>query len=314
MGPTTMVRLLTNCFPLLLLALLWTLAAWYNRNFCLPISWSLFALGSAAYLLTLVYFVFFGDRDQLVDVSTRTTTALAVGAAAIFVIYAWDKLPESGNPAGTMSTSAEATKSDGNNPLDSINIFAAILGAILAAVALIAQKSAVDARTEAERARKDILEALDIRIVALSSDLLEHAQAAKYKEEELLQEVEEIADQDQNTAIFLRLGADCLVRSSRFFSHLHRWILEPRVIPANDPVGKATMLLLKLEALAKASNTATHFVCKHELKQLRTEYWRPAIRLIEKLLILGLPNSATPTDAEKVMLKLREVNTMLNKL
>ena len=88
-----MATRLVNWLPLLLLALLWTLVTWCHPKLfpgtVSPIFWPFFALGSAAYLLTLAGFVFFGNRDRPVDASTRTATALAVGAAIIFAVYAW---------------------------------------------------------------------------------------------------------------------------------------------------------------------------------------------------------------------------------
>lgn len=306
-----------NWFPLLFLALLWMLAEWCHLNLfpstVLPTTWSLCALGSAAYLLTLAGFFFFGNHDRSVDASTRTATALAVGAATIFAIYAWDKWPEGTKPTGAMPISADVAKPDGNNPLDSINVFAAILGAVLAGVALIAQKSATDAKAEAERARKDILEALDIRAVALSSRLLERAQAAKSEAEELLTKANEMATRDQSIARFLSLGTSSLGRLARFFMLLHHSILDPYLTPASDLVGNATILILDLQALNRAAQAAEKSARDQEIR-LRIKYWQPAGRLIESLLILGLPRSTVPTEAEKVMLKLQEVRAMLNQL
>lgn len=310
-----MVRL-ANWFPLLLLALLWVLVVWYHCNFCLfPISWPLCALGSAAYLFTLTGFVFFGDRDRSVDVSTRIATALAVGAATMFTIYAWDKWPEGANPTGAVSTSADAAKPDGNHPLDSINVFAAILGVVLAAVALIAQKSAADAKAEAEHARKDILEAFDIRIMALSSRLLAHAQGAKLEAETLLDEANGIVagdPRDQSIAYFLRLGTASLGRLAKFFMLLHHWILDPRLTLAADLAGCAEILVLDLRALDRTAKATRQSISDYE-QRLRIEYWQPAGRLIENLLTFGSPSSAISTEAEKVMLKLQEVRTMLNR-
>lgn len=340
-----MARLLANWFPLLLLALMWTLAAWYHRDFCLSISWSLCALGSAAYLITLAGFVFFGNHDRPVDASTRTATALAMGAAMIFAVYAWGKWPESTNPTGTVPTSAgevkldtgsktrityekkvaptppNPTKPDGNDPLNSVNIFAAILGVVLTAVTLIAEKSAVDARAEAEKAKAEAKKAREDMHVVISetnalvraSYLLERAQAAKAEADKLVAEAYEIGAQDQDVACFLRLGADGLKRLARFFMYLHHWILEPPLTPTNDLVGMATKLILDLETLNRAAQTNEPRVRDWE-QRLRAEYWQPAGRLIESLLVHGLPSSATPTEAEKVILKLQGVRAMLAQL
>jgi hypothetical protein len=326
------------------------LAAWYHLNLfpgaTLLVPWSLCAFGSAAYLLTLAGFVFFGNHERPVDGSTRTATALAVGAAIIFVIYAWSEWPKGAdlpdNPASnpsnrshlssasqttsscpnqTTSSCASAvsiplngTKSDGEDSLNLVNIFAAILGVVLAAVALIAQKSAVDAKAEAERAREDILEALDIRIVALSSRLLERAQTAKVEAEDFLDEAYEIADQDQEMTRFLHLGIEGLKRLAKFLMLLHRWLLEPRLTSTTDLEEKAAMLKLALKILDEKTTQAATSLIRDQTQRLRTEYWQPAGRLIESLLILGLPRSAISTEAEKVMLKLREVRAMLNRL
>lgn len=307
-----------NWVPLLFLALLWALAAWCHYNLpglVLPMVWLLCALGSAAYLLTLVGFVFFGDRDRPVGASTRTATALAVGAAMIFAVYAWGKWPEGTNPTDAAPTSENAAKPDGNDSLDSINVFAAILGAMLAAVALIAQKSAVDARMEAERARKDILEALDIRVLALSSRMLERAQTAKAEAENFLDEAYGIMDQDQDMTRFLHLGAEGLKRLAKLFVLLHQWLLEPQLTLTDDLIGNMTILKFDLRALKQATQAGGPRLHDQE-QRLRADYWRPAGRLIERLLEAphGPPNPAVPQEAEKVWVILHEVRVILDRL
>jgi hypothetical protein len=66
----------------------------------------------------------------------------------------------------TVSTQSNATKVDGNDPLNLVNIFAAILGVVLAAMALIAEKSAAEARAEAEKAKAEAEKAReDMRVI-----------------------------------------------------------------------------------------------------------------------------------------------------
>lgn len=348
-------------FPLLFLTLLWVLAAWGHFHFfpnaIPPMLWLFFALGSAAYLLTLGGFVFFCDPERPANGSTRTATALAIGIAMIFGAYAWSQWPKGTNfptnaifksldatnlPSASQTTAGGASavptqlnvakhsgvpdqttsncvniiptppneaKSDSGDPLNLVNVFAAMLGVILAAVALIAQKSAVDAKAEAEKARKDILEALDIKILALSSLLLAYAQAAKSEAQELSSEAYEIEEnQDQDTARFLRQGSLGLERLSKFLMVLYQWMLDPRLTLATDLAGRAANLRLDLRLLEAAQTKSGHE------QRLRIEYWRPVVRLIENLLILGSPSSAISTEAEKVMLKLQEVRAMLAKL
>lgn len=352
-------------FPLLLLALLWILAAWCHLHLfpdAIPsMLWPFFAFGSAAYLLTLAGFVFFCNPESPVDGSTRIATALAIGIAMIFGVYAWSQWPKGTDlPTNTISKPSNGTKlssqvlsstsqttangtsavptqlnaakhssvpdqstsncvsvmftppneakSDNGDSLNLVNVFAAILGVVLAAVALIAQKSAVDAKAEAEKARKDILEALDIKILALSSRLLAYAQAAKSEAQELSSESYDIGNQDQYLARFLSRRSTSLGRLAKFFMLLHHWILDPRLVPTADLAGYVAILALDLPVLETNQNTFDRE------QRLRIEYWQPAGQLIENLLILGSPSSAISTEAEKVMLKLQEVRAMLAKL
>lgn len=349
-----------NWFPLLILALLWILVAWYHLNLfpdtVPPAIWPFLALGSTAYLLMLAYFLLSSNHDRLVGVSTRTAMALAMGAATIFSVYAWNEWPKetnfSASPASNQSNTSNLSnaskttsscsvtvptplskgkpssvsnkitsccintvsaplneiKSENEDSLSLVNIFAAILGIVLAAVALIAQKSAVDAKTEAEKARKDILEALNIKVVALSSLLLAYAQAAKSEAQELSNESYEIGSQDQDLARFLSRRSTGLNRLAKLFMLLHHWILAPRLIPTTDLAGCVALLKLDLPVLGTNQSTLDRE------KRLRIEYWRPAGRLIDNLLDLNVPNSAVPTEAEKVILQLQEVRATLDQL
>ena len=293
-----------DLFPLLLLALLWSLGALCYQYLTLPsLPWSIYTSGSTAYLLTLVGFVVFGNRGQSSGASTRIATALAVGAATIFAGYSYGDWSGGSNPA----------KTNGADSLGSINIFAAILGVVLAAVALIAQKSATDARTEAEQARKDILDALDIKMLALNSHLLEHALTANADSDELMKQAHDTADHDEQFARFLDYGAKGLKTLAKSFMYLHKWTLDPRLTPAYGLSQKAFCLKLDLSLLEKAIKTAGPIEWA-EHQRLRTAYWQPASRLIESLLAQGLVKSATPSDAEKVILVLQDVRKMLNQL
>lgn len=317
--------------PLLVLTLFWALlGGWCHLDLyhCIKIAkpWPLLALGSSGYLVTVVGFVIFGSRNRPADISSRIAVALAVGAALVFVSYTWNTWPDTYATPGGLSKGATAslanpdliqvantTKAEGNDPLSPVNALAAVLALVLAVVTLIAQKSAVDARVEAERAREDILQALDIRALALSSRLLERAQSAKTRADLLVEEANEISNQDEDMAYFLRLGANSLTRLARFFSDLHRWMLEPRLSPAKDLVGIATTLILDLHVFDIAKKAYGPGV--PILKQsLRTEYWQPAVHLIESLLDGGLPSAATSLEVEKVTGKLHEVRAMLNQL
>lgn len=299
-----------NWFPLLILSLLLSVTLFCSENLSFPIAWRICALGSVAYLLTLAGFVVFNSQGETANASTRTATALAIGAATMFAVYAWGESALLALPNLTIHGGNQPLTALGDEkPLDKVNLFATLLGMVLAAVALIAQKSAADARTEAEKARRDILDALDIRTLALSNQLLERALAAKAESDEMIAEASETAETDENIAHCLRHGAAGLTSMAKFFMVLHHWLLEPRLASSSELLGKATKLILDLSLL---NNTPQSQLESDLNKRLRIEYLQPAGRLIETLLRQGMPSSASAAEAEKVMSKLGEVRTMFN--
>lgn len=321
---------LNNWLPLLLLALLWTLVVYCHLNLfpgvVLPIFWLYFSLGSAAYLSTLAGFIIFGNRDRPADIPTRIATALAVGGSVVFAMYALNKGFGNTNANIIFTPSNNVPWSGTNNPLNSTNISVPLLGLILSAVALIAHKSAADARNEAEKAKKEAEKAredmvtinAETKVFAHAGRLLAYAQEAKLKVEDLLNEANEIVtnssdDHEQSIAYFLRLGTTSLGRLAKFFMLLHHWIMDPQLTHTADLAGYAEILVLDLQALDRTAQATRQSMPAYE-QRLRTEYWQPAGRLIENLLIFGSPSSAISTEAEKVMLKLKEVRAMLAKL
>lgn len=298
--------------PLLVLPFLWAIAGlWYHWNLfhgsALAKPWLLWAVGSAGYLLCLAGFGLFGDRQRPANLQTRITTALALGAALCFATYAWSEYSTAKGGAGPTGTAAD--------PLSPVNAIAAVLAVVLAAVTLIAQKSASDARTEAEKARNDILDAMNIRLLASASRLLERAQAARSEAEEVLQQANETAELDPATGAYLNLAAACLGRVSKFLLAAHSQILDAGALDSEDLVGKASLLRLELRALAKATTSAGSSILDTE-RRLRSEFWRPSGLLILAMSasFSDLPRHASVAESDKMLAALRDVGKMLNEI
>jgi hypothetical protein len=286
--------------------------AWYHLNVfhisALPRPWLLWAAGSAGYLLALVGFGIWGDRHQPAAIHARIATALALGAALCFATYAWNEysFAKSGPTGGGTPTS---------DPLSPVNALAAVLAIVLAVVTLIAQKSASDAKTEAEKARNDILDAMNVRLLASASRLLERAQSARTEAEEIFQEANEVAEQDPETGRYLSLAAASLRQLAKFLVTAHGRVLDAEAANSDDLTGQASLLRWELRALGKALRPMGSPVSDME-QRLRAEFWQPSARLIRTLLnsLGNIRGQSTAEEAEKEFVALRDIGKMLNEI
>ncbi|WP_089724846.1 hypothetical protein [Candidatus Thiosymbion oneisti] len=306
-------------FPLLVLVLMWAvfLTEWYFDLFgliAIPNLWVLLASGSIGYLVTLVGFVWWGDRHRPADAMARIATALAMGGIFALLIFSWGEWPPitTGTSQGTLA----AKEVDiGDEVLDPITALAAVLAVVLVVMTLIATKSAADAHADAQRARSDILEALDIRILTQASRLLERSQAAKVEAEELLARANDAAEQDKQITRLSNLAAFALLHLSKLLTGLHGWILEPALTPSSDLVSNAALLRLDIRALDNALYELDQGFREWE-QNLRTRHWQPTVRLLEALLLSLNRDSDRLGDAETadVVRVLRDTRTRLNRL
>ncbi len=144
--------------------------------------------GVAAYLLSMVGFVALGRRNQAWPAWTQVGAAAALGIAVALLaqLYATHyrtqpyttvctTLPADPRDAsqqrllceskGASTVSQSAVKdAEAKNPLDGINALAAVLAVALAVLALVAQKSASEARGEAEKAQEMVVGAWGIKM------------------------------------------------------------------------------------------------------------------------------------------------------
>jgi hypothetical protein len=302
---------------LLLLALLWALAVGWH--FLDPLSiggmkglWPMLAAGSIGYLGTQLQFVR-SDRVRIVSASHQIISAIAVAGICglgYFLMVGW--FQEAPSPVtGAAATTARLSEG-GHDQLSPLNALAAVLGVVLALVALVASKSATDAKAEARRARADILEALNIQLLAHASRFLERSQAAKAEADDLLAKANESMGAGEQIGRLYNLAAYTSTRLSKMLATLHGWVLDPELTPLDDLRGKAKMLALDVRTLDEALRDAPRGF-REEAQRLRLEHWQPASRILEEALISIHRSSRGHRDDEVAGL-LRDLRRALHRL
>lgn len=146
-----------------------------------------FSAGISVYFLTLVAFVALGRRDNAWSGPTQIASSLAMAAATVFLLLAWLSFRSAASSLGCLPTSTvpatrgshecnlqfecmsgDNARSDrdppAGDPLSPINALAAVLAVVLALLTIVAQKSASEARSEAEKASQLINDAWNIRL------------------------------------------------------------------------------------------------------------------------------------------------------
>lgn len=261
---------------------------------------------SAGYLFTLAGFTFFGRRSFPLDGHARVAASLAVGLGLVFLSY-------SGSDWLPAPLAMGASPGNGSDSLNPVNAIAAVLAVVLAVVTLIAQKSASDARMEAEKARADILGALDIRLLAESTRLLALAQDASAMVRDLFDEANSIARQDEPLAKCLTATALVLSRLHKFLSTLHLWSQEPDVASAQEVADTVYMFSLDLAVMERLSSGVGGLDDLH--RALRRQFWHPLARTLEKLLA-SLKCHVSDKDAttSDLLARLRDLRGRLNTL
>ncbi len=254
--------------------------------------------GCAGYLLTIAALSIWGDKHRPSTALTRIGIGLAVGIAVALIAYGMGKY------GGAWRGPAAALATGAGDPLSPVNAIAATLAVVLAVVTLIATKSAADARNEAERARVDILAAINVRLLAGSVKLISHAQQARSGAPDLYQEADDLAISDPSLARYLSLSASALTRWARLCGNLHDWIMDPSIHSPGEIEARVNSVLIELELLGPAVGQVQAMAGRDQELQLRTDYWQPAAQVIDDLLRASDVPSATANEA---MLKIRPV-------
>lgn len=300
------VAALAAWIPLLALPVIWLgIGIWYHLNLfhvaAVPRPWLLWAAGSAGYLLTVAGLAVLGDKHRPMHAWSCIAVALAVGSALALIAYVLVSVYGPG-----LALSVSPVSSGGSDPMSPTNALAAVLAVVLAVVTIIATKSAADARAEAERARKEILDAIDVHMLARASQLLERALVARTVAEELEEDAENISQLDPVRGRFLRLVASCLRRTAKSLVLLHRWLLDRHVEGIDQLPGMLETLVLDLRLLENAPANVT--------SRLRNEFLRPIARLLDA--IQGNINfSFVPiAEAEQVSSVLRKATKSFNEI
>jgi len=268
---------------LLVLLLLWSCAAaWHSFSLigCHLISAQFRSLliATVAYLLATLTMAVWPGQHRLPGAGDRVGVALAVGlVAGLIAILLSDgslgvRLSVEPNPAAGSSVGAKES-----DPFGLINVLAAFLGAVLAGLALLAQKSAYEARAEARQAHADMLRVLH------SSRLLELAQVARAQTADLWERSAGVGVLDPKMARMLTLAASVCARLSRLLILLHQWAAEPHLVSADAVTGRAETLLLDIRAF-KGTQADSRSTAYSDEERLRAECWQPTARIMEYLL------------------------------
>ncbi|VFN07536.1 MAG: hypothetical protein BECKG1743E_GA0114224_112332 [Candidatus Kentron sp. G] len=140
------------------------------------------AVASAGYLFTLAVFAVLGDNNRPADSSLRIATALAMGAAVVFTVYALhsgDLDPSGGAGEGGEGGGPNGGTDDGNSLISRLfPLFGVVLAVLLVIITLIANR-VEHARDAAERAKTEA-EIAGAKTM-LIGQLLERMQMAKYE-------------------------------------------------------------------------------------------------------------------------------------
>lgn len=164
--------------------------------------------GVAAYLLSMVGFVALGRRNQAWPAWTQIGVAMALGIAVALTAQLYTTyrrplpyttictlLPADPRDASeqrllceanvvSMAPQPAAKDAEAKSPLDDINALAAVLAVALAVLTLVAQKSAGEARGEAEKAQEMVVGAWKIRMSGIWTRLALESQRLRESSKE----------------------------------------------------------------------------------------------------------------------------------
>lgn len=188
--------------------------------------------GMAAYLLSVAGFVAFGRRKEAWPVWTQIGVAAALGIAVTLSakLYTDYNRPQ---PCTTVLTHMPARSCEASlpqqqlpddpkakSPLDDLSAFAAVLAAALAVLTLVAQKSASEARTEAEKAQEMVVGAWEIRMNGIWTRLALESQRLRESGGEQIELFETYEATDFDLATLHRKWSELHGAISRFLVEL----------------------------------------------------------------------------------------------
>ncbi len=198
--------------------------------------------GMAVYLISMAGFVAFGRRNQAWPAWTQIGVAAALGIAVTLSaeLYAdynrlqpcttsltrtrGASLPQKPLPDDPKATSPlEKPLPDDpktKSPLDDLSAFAAVLAVALAVLTLVAQKSASEARTEAEKAQEMVVGAWEIRMNGIWTRLALESQRLRESGREQIKLFETYEATDFDLATLHRKWSELHGAISRFLVEL----------------------------------------------------------------------------------------------
>ena len=290
--------------------------------------------GFAAYFLVVACFVFFGSRVRPSSSITQVSAALSIGIlvwifadiffkpkdkapdVAQFVCDVGGKFSPKNNTTTSLSFFCRPRGSEKNdadapeNPFEKINVFAAVLAAVLTALTFIAQKSAGEARAEAERAQQLLTSAWDVRLASFLGQVALEAQRIKNGEVSNLDKNASFESAVPELAGLHMRWAEVLNALNHLLVDLLHAVAEDRIDELNVPVNNVEV---HVKGLAKAHRDFATSASIELLHDQSRRYVAPLRQLLQRSVdVLG--GGAFDGIAAENVRKLTEVMRRLNRI
>lgn len=209
-------------------------------------------------------------------------------------------------PSGSEKNDVDAPE----NPLEKINVFAAVLAAVLTALTFIAQKSAGEARAEAERAQQLLTSAWDVRLASFLGQVALEAQRIKNGEASNSDGYASLEEIEPDLAYLHLRWNELLGALNNLLVDLLHSVAEDRIDELNVPVN---IVEVHVRGLAKAHRDCATSASIELLQNQSRRYVAPLRQLLQRSVdVLG--GRAFDGIAAENVRKLAEVMRRLNRI
>jgi hypothetical protein len=299
--------------------------------------------GSAAYLLTVAGFVVFGHRSKPYSAWIQVSTALAVGVPVGLCVDVYSNSKEHlvGEVQLVCETQGGASKSNvaqpfnflcrplsvatrkadavkevaSENPLEKINVFAAVLAVALAVLTLVAQKAASEARHEADQAAIRVRESeRRAYLQNLLAFFLLEAQRIKNEEVSNLDKYASVESAAPELAGLHMRWAEVLNALNNLLVDLLHSVTEDRFDELNVSVNSVEV---HVKGLAKAHRGYATSASIELLQDQSRRYVAPLRQLLQRSVDVlggGAFDGITAENVRKLAKVLRRLNRILREL
>lgn len=298
--PLLALALLMPALLLLGIADLWTDLSILRRG--------AFQAGVVAYLLSMVGFVALGRRNQAWPAGTQIGVAVALGIAVALSahLYVTQQRPQPyitvcthmpADPrdaaeqrllceAKETATAPQSAARDGEakSPLDDINALAAVLAVALAVLTLVAQKSASEARNEAEKAQDMVVGAWEVRMSGIWTRLALETQRLRVSGRERIKWYEAYETSQPDLANLHRKWSELHGATSSFLVDLLHAVDSGEADQLLQQCGRITLMANDLDTSHRQlSDAAAHDLLRDQTRRFIV----PLRRLLSQGIELG---------------------------